>query len=589
MKQFAKYVLATIVGLVISVFILGLVLATIGLGVAASGKQKAKVSSNSILEIEIKNLIVDRSNSEDPFEIFITGNPNLKATSVNKIRQALKIAKEDERIEGVFLKIGLFDGGFASLQDIRQAIEEFKTSGKFIYAHAEFLDEKGYYLASAADSLFMNPAGDFFLNGFASSMVYFEDALSKAGVEMQAIRVGEFKGAVEPYTSNKISEENKQQVQAYLDEVYSIFLNGVSQLDPSQESKLRAISDSFKVRSVLDAIDYELVASGMFIDEVKTQFANRMGKQEEDIQFINYRSYLNRTKGEFTGSSDEQIAIIYANGEIGMGKGGYDAIGSEGMSEILRKVRKNEKIKAVILRINSPGGSALASDIIWREVKLTQEKKPVIVSMGNVAASGGYYIAAPADTIIAQPSTITGSIGVFLIMPNAQELMEDKIGLHTQTVKTGPFADFGSINRPLRENERSILQGYANRVYDDFLTKVADGRAMQKTDVDSIAKGRVWVASQAMNIGLVDILGNMDTAIQIAKWKAGIKDKAAIVSYPKAKNPFEAILSMQGEFKSNLIQEEMGVFYGYWQTFSRLMNQEGPSVEMRLPFELSVH
>lgn len=589
MKQFAKYVLATIVGLVISVFILGLVLATIGLGVAASGKQKAKVSSNSILEIEIKNLIVDRSNSEDPFEIFITGNPNLKATSVNKIRQALKIAKDDDRIEGVFLKIGLFDGGFASLQDIRQAFEEFKSSGKFIYAHAEFLDEKGYYLASAADSLFMNPAGDFFLNGFASSMVYFEDALSKAGVEMQAIRVGEFKGAVEPFTSNKISEENKQQVQAYLDEVYSIFLNGVTESDPSQESKLRAIADSFKVRSVLNAIDYELVASGMFIDEVKTQFANRMDKKEEDIRFINYRSYLNRTKDEFTGSSDEQIAIIYANGEIGMGKGGYDAIGSEGMSEILRKVRKNDKIKAVILRINSPGGSALASDIIWREVKLTQEKKPVIVSMGNVAASGGYYIAAPADTIIAQPSTITGSIGVFLIMPNAQELMEDKIGLHTQTVKTGPFADFGSINRPLRENEKSILQGYANRVYDDFLTKVADGRAMQKTDVDSIAKGRVWVASQAQNIGLVDILGNMDTAIQIAKWKAGIKDKAAIVSYPKTKNPFEAILSMQGEFKSNLIQEEMGVFYGYWQTFSRLMNQEGPSVEMRLPFELSVH
>lgn len=588
MKQFAKYVLATIVGLIVTFFLIGLFFFSVGISMAASGKKKADVAANSILELDIKNLIVDNSNSDDPVEIFLTGNPNLRATSVNQIKKALRRAKEDDKIKGMFIKIGLFDGGFASLQDIKQAIEDFKTSGKFVYAHADFMDEKGFFLASSADSIFMNPSGDFFLNGFASSMVYFEEALSKVGVEMQAIRVGEFKGAVEPYTSNKISEENKKQVQAYLDEIYRIFLEGSSAGTSLSVYELKNIADSFKIQSVKDAIVQGVVADGLFIDQVKSQFATRVNTENEDLKFISYNSYLNRTSSNNSATSGKRIAIIYANGEIGMGKGGYDNIGSEGMSEILRKVRKDDNIKAVVLRINSPGGSALASDIIWREVKLTQAKKPVIVSMGNVAASGGYFIAAPADTIIAQPATLTGSIGVFLIMPNAQELMEDKIGVHPQTVKTSPYADFGSIERPLRANERAILQGYANRVYDDFLDKVSAGRQMDKDAVDSIAKGRVWVGTQAKEIGLVDILGNLDTAINIAKWKAGINGAVAIENFPKRKNPLEAILDYKGSIKASWLQEEMGVFHGYYKSFSKLMNQKGPSIEMRLPFELNI-
>jgi len=590
MRQFVKYVLATITGIFLMMVVFGIFIFSVATGLASSVNKKVAMPDNTILELEIKNMIVDNS-SDDPFQYFIAGGQDLSSTSVSKIRNTLRQAKGDDKVKGVFLKIGPFDGGFASLQEIRQSISDFKTSGKFVYAHADYLDEKGFYLASAADSLFMNPAGDFFLNGFSSNIIYFKEALDKMGVKMQAIRVGEYKGAVEPYVTNTMSEENKSQIQAYIDELYSIFITEAAQGIDMPAKELRAMADNFTIKSVDDAVDKGLVNATLFIDEVKAQFAKRSGLDQDELKFVSYKRYHAPFNKDVEIEKDKRIALIYADGEIGMGKGVYGSIGSEGLSETLRKVRNDKSISAVVLRINSPGGSSLASDIIWREVKLTQETKPVIVSMGDVAASGGYYIAVAADTIVAQPSTVTGSIGVFLIMPNAQELMEDKLGLHTQTVKTGPYADFGSIDRPLKEEERGFLQGYADRVYSDFITKVAEGRSMAKDSVDKIAKGRVWVATQAKELNLVDVLGNLDTAIQIAKWKAGITKKVRLDIYPKPQNPIEMLMNYKGQIKTNALKEELGPIYGFWKMLSQYASSEskGVNVQMRLPFELQLN
>jgi len=582
MKQFVKYVLATVTGIILTFIVFFIFIFSVIVGVAASSKKIQPITDNSILEIEIKNRIVE-NDDDNPFEMILAGGADFSSTSIVKISQALKKAKKDDKINGVFLKIGFFEGGFASLQEIRQDILEFKKSGKFVYAYADIIDEKGYYLASAADSVFLNPAGDFFLNGFSSQIMYLKDAFDKLGVEMQAIRVGEFKSAVEPFTSNSMSAENRVQMESYMNSLFNIFLEETAQARGKTAVEIKQLAHDFSIQSAQDATSAGLIDAAFFMDEVKSQFAKRTNIKDKDLKFIGYKRYASDDDRGVT--SGNRIAVVYACGEINMGQGSGESIGSDGLVKTLEKIRTNDDIKAVVLRINSPGGSALASDIIWREVKLLQAKKPVIVSMGDVAASGGYYIAMPADTIIAQPSTITGSIGVFLLLPNAQKLLTDKLGLHFETVKTGPLADFGSIDRPMSDRERQILQGYANRVYGDFLSRVAEGRNMDTAQVDKIARGRVWVATDAKEVNLVDLLGNMDTAINIAMWKGGIKDKNQIDIYPKSKNPFEQILQMQGQVKTNVLKNELGPMYTFWKTLTNSAKLQG--AQMRLPFDFS--
>ncbi len=582
MKQFLKYVLATLTGIFLSVIVVFIFVFSLIIGLASSGKKANVVTSNSILEIDIKNNIVERE-SDNPFAKIFAGGQDVSSTSISSIAAALEKAKTDKNIDGVFIKIGLFEGGFASLQEIRQHILDFKESGKFVYAHADIMEEKGYYLASAADSVFVNPAGDFFLNGFSSQVMYLKDAFDKMGVEMQAIRVGEFKSGVEPYTSNTMSSENRMQVETFLGELYTIFLSETAKSRNKTADELRTIAADFSVQSASDAKAAGLIDGTLFMDEVKSQLAKRSNIKAEDLNFVSYHSYAGKGENEIV--SGDRIAIVYANGEIGMGNGDGDNIGSTGLSKTFESIRNNDKIKAVVLRINSPGGSALASDIIWREVKLTQAKKPVIVSMGDVAASGGYYIAMPADTIVAQPSTITGSIGVYLLVPNAQKLMNEKLGIHFETVKTGPMADLGSIDRPLNERERAILQGYANRVYSDFITRVGEGRNMDTAAVDKLARGRVYIATEAKTAKLVDVLGNLDTAINIAFWKAGLKKDDNMEIYPKPQNPMEQLMGMQTNAKTNYLKSELGPFYSFWQTLTGAAKVQG--VQMRLPFSFS--
>jgi len=582
MKQFVKYVLATVTGIILTFIVFIIFIFSVIVGVAASAKKIEPITENSILEIEIKNRIVE-NDDDNPFAMILAGGADFSSTSIVKIRQALDKAKNDDKINGVFLKIGFFEGGFASLQEIRQQISEFKKSGKFVYAYADIIDEKGYYLASAADSVFLNPAGDFFLNGFSSQIMYLKDALDKMGVEMQAIRVGEYKSAVEPFTNNRMSDENRVQMEAYMNSLFNIFLEETANSRGKSVDEIRQLAHDFSIQSAKDAAAAGLIDATFFMDEVKSQFAKRTKIKDKDLKFIGYKRYASGDdKGVTTG---KRIAVVYASGEINLGQGSSESIGSESLVKTLEKIRNDAEIKAVVLRINSPGGSALASDIIWREVKLLQAQKPVIVSMGDVAASGGYYIAMPADTIIAQPATITGSIGVFLLLPNAQKLLTDKLGLHFETVKTGPLADFGSIDRPMTDKERQILQGYANRVYGDFLSRVAEGRSMDTAQVDKVARGRVWVATDAKEVNLVDLLGNMDTAINIAMWKGGIKDKTEVDIYPKAKNPFEQIMNLQGQVKTNVLKSELGPMYSFWKTLTSSAKMQG--AQMRLPFDFT--
>lgn len=582
MKQFVKYVLATVTGIILTFIVFFIFIFSVIVGVAASSKKTQPITENSILEIEINNRIVE-NDDDNPFAMILSGGSDFSSTSIVKITQALNSAKSDDKINGVFLKIGFFEGGFASLQEIRQQIIEFRKSGKFVYAYADIIDEKGYYLASAADSVFLNPAGDFFLNGFSSQIMYLKDALDKVGVEMQAIRVGEYKSAVEPFTNNKMSDENRVQMETYMNSLFNIFLEETAQARGKTAAEIRQLANDFSIQSAKDAAAAGLIDATFFMDEVKSQFAKRTNIKDKDLKFIGYKRYASGDDKSVT--TGNRIAIIYASGEINLGQGNSESIGSASLVKTLEEIRKDDDIKSVVLRINSPGGSALASDIIWREVKLLQAKKPVIVSMGDVAASGGYYIAMPADTIIAQPATITGSIGVFLLLPNAQKLLTDKLGLHFETVKTGPLADFGSIDRPMSDKERQILQGYANRVYGDFLSRVAEGRNMDTAQVDKIARGRVWVATDAKGVNLVDLLGNMDTAISIAMWKGGIKDKTKLDIYPKPKNPFEQIMNMQGQIKANVLKNELGPMYIFWKTLTNSAKMQG--AQMRLPFDFN--
>jgi len=583
MKQFAKYVLATITGLFLCLIVLFIIIFSTVAAIGSSASKSTEVAENSILEISIKNNIVDRSNDNE-LAYLLAGGEDVSSTSLEDVKNALEKAKNDKNIKGIFLKIGFFEGGFASIQEMRQHILNFKKSGKFIYAHADVMDEKGYYLASAADSIYMNPAGDFFLNGFSSQVLYLKDAFDKIGVEMQAIRVGEYKSAVEPFISNSMSNENRAQVQAYLDELYNIFITETALSRNMGADSLKNMANNFTIQSGKIALEKGLVDGLFFMDEIKNQFAKRIKVTPKNLSIIKYKKYINNDNS--SSNNKERIAVIYATGEIGMGQSANDGIGSISLSKTLEQVRKDDKIKAVVLRINSPGGSALASDIIWREVKLLQQKKPLIVSMGNVAASGGYYIAMPADTIVAMPSTITGSIGVFLLVPNAQKLMNDKLGIKFETVKTGEYADLGSIDRPLNTRERQILQGYANRVYADFLDRVAEGRKMDTASVDKVARGKVWVATQAKGANLVDVLGNLDTAISIAYWKANLKKSEADLDvFPKPGNPFERFLNMQSSIKVKAMEKELGSFYTYWKLISETAQTKG--VQMRLPFEIN--
>lgn len=586
MKQFFKYVFATIVGVLLCLVIFTFVI--IGIISSAGKDKKTIVEANSVLRLSLDYAIKERTSANPLSGIPFLNLTVKKAIGLNDILASIKRAKDDGNIKGIYLDESYMLSGQATTEEIRNALIDFKKSGKFVIAYGEIYTQGAYYLASVADKVYINPKGIFEFRGFNSQYTFFKGALEKLGVEAQVIKVGTFKSAVEPFILDKMSEANRLQVNSYLGSLYDYFLTGIGKSRKLNKDSLFNIANNLSIKYPEDALKYKLVDGLKYKDEILDELKQRTGTEKDDeLNVVELSDYNEPDENKDKGSSSNRIAVIYASGDIGSGEGDDNSIGSEGISKAIRKARLDKKIKAVVLRINSPGGSSLASDVLWREVVMTKKVKPVIVSMGDVAASGGYYMACAADSIFAQPNTITGSIGIFAILPNMKNFLNQKLGVTFDGVKTGKFADLGDVTRPLNPAERAILQDQVNRGYLDFTNAVANGRKKTQKYIDSIGQGRVWTGSQALKIGLVDRLGSINDAINSAAAKAKIKDYR-LVNYPEQKSLLENFGSgIASEAKTYMMKQELGESYRYYNDLKTILKFSG--AQMRLPYTLDIH
>ncbi|RYU89911.1 signal peptide peptidase SppA [Mucilaginibacter terrigena] len=567
MKQFFKFVFATIVGFTVIVVIgFAILLGIIGV---ASSEKAVEVDANSVLHIKFDYQINERT-PNNPFNNLPFFGDKKRDLGLNDILASIKKAKNDDNIKGIFLDESYMMNGQATTEEIRNALIDFKRSKKFVIAYSEIYTQAFYYLASVADKVYINPKGIFEFRGFSSEVTFLKGALDKLGIEAQIIKVGTYKSAVEPLVLTKMSDANRLQVTSYLGSMYDHFLAGISKSRDINKDSLFNYANSGRIQQPEDALKYKLVDGLKYKDEILSELKQRTDvKEKDDLASVDLDDYLKSNVAATTDpkevSSKNRIAVIYASGEIAGGDGDDNSIGSETISKALRKVRTDDNVKAVVLRVNSPGGSSLASDVIWREVMLTKKVKPIIVSMGDVAASGGYYIACAADSIIAEPNTITGSIGIFAVLPNMQKLFNDKLGITFDGVKTGKYADLGDVSRPLTPEERLILQNSVNRGYDDFTKAVATGRGKTQAYINSIGQGRVWTGTQALQNGLVDRLGNINDAVKSAAKKAKLKDYK-IVSYPEQKSTLDRFgEGLSAEVKAHFVKAELGENYRYYE------------------------
>jgi len=588
MREFFKYVFATIVGIIISSVLIFILFAVFIVAVvsAVDEDKSVDVSSNSVLYLNLDQTIKERTPNKSFDNLPIIGSGGEKRIGFNDIIIALKRAKSDDNIKCIYLNVSSPAAGKATLKEIRDAIIDFKKSKKKVIAYSEIYTQDAYYLASAADKVYLNPEGALEFKGFSSQLTFFKGAMEKIGVEAQIIRVGNYKSAVEPFINDKMSDYNRKQVTAYVGGLYDTFLSGIAQSRNIPKDSLFVYANTYRIQLPKDAVTYKMVDALKYKDEVidELKSLSETGKKET-LTTITINDYAKNQKPE-NSDSKNKIAVVYANGDITGGEGDDESIGSERISRAIRKARLDDKIKAIVLRVNSGGGSALASDVIWREIILSKKVKPVIASFGDVAASGGYYIACAADSIFVQPNTITGSIGVFGIIPNFQNLFNNKLGITFDGVKTGQYADIMSVNRPLTAGERMIIQKDVNHVYDSFISRVAEGRKKSKTYIDSIGGGHVWVGTDAVKIGLADRLGNFNDAIVAAGKKAKLKDYR-IVEYPQKIDPLKSLLDDASEnVRVYYAKKEFGEnFFLYQQMKKAVMNA---GVQTRMPFEINV-
>lgn len=577
---------ASMLGFIISGVVLIFVLVGAVAGLASKGKkQETSVQSNSILKLDLNYAIPERTSNNSfknfNFQTFESKND----AGLDDILKNIKKAASDENIKGIYLEMGINMNSFATIEEIRNELINFKKSKKFIIAYGELADQKSYYLCSVADKVYLNPAGELVLNGLSSSVMYLKNMFEKIGVNPELIRHGKFKSAGEPLIADKMSDANREQISSYLGSLYHTMVNGIATARKKQVSEVENIINQLLIQHPEDAVKLGMADGLKYDDEIETVL-KKLVETTDNLSFITLGKYSNSPNPN-SSTSEDKIAIIYCDGEIVSGESGDENMGSETIAKAIKKVRLDDKYKAIVLRINSPGGSAMASDVIWREVVLAKKAKPVIVSMGSVAASGGYYIAAPADVIVAEPNTITGSIGVFGLMINAKELLNNKLGINVETVKFGEYADLGSVDRPLTTAERAIIQRGVDRIYDDFITKVAEGRKLKKEQVDSIAQGRVWAAIDAKKIGLVDEFGGLDKALEIAKTKAKITD-CRVISFPEMKDPIETLFAdMSGQASIFLTKRSLTAEqFKLYTDFEKMMHYRG--VQARMSFDVNI-
>ncbi len=575
-------------GMLLSFVILFLILMFIVSGIVSMTKDTVTiVDNNSILELTFDHPIKERT-SKNPFEGFrFSSLKSDQDLGLNDVLKNIEKAKKDSRIRGIFLNLSTLQAGISTVEEIRNALLDFKTTHKFIYAYSESYTQGTYYLASVADKIYLNPQGDLDFKGLHTELAFFKGALEKLEVEPEIIRHGKFKSAVEPFINDKMSPENRAQITTLQHAVWQQFVDDISESRKINSDELIAIANGLQARNPEDALRLKMVDQLAYFDEVQSDLKKLTGMGEkEKIKLLALKKY-NSATGLSKPFSAKKIAVIYAVGAIGGGDGDDESIGSDRLSEAIRKARTDSTIKAIVLRVNSPGGGALASDVIWREMVLARKAKPVVVSMGDVAASGGYYISCAADTIVAEPNTITGSIGVFGLLFNAQNLFNHKLGITFDTVKTGKFAALGSITRPLSAAEKEIIQQQVERVYDTFLSHVADGRKMSKADVDSIGQGRVWSGTDAKRLGLVDVLGGVDDAIKIAAKMAKL-DSYRTISLPEQKEFFQQLMEdFSTETSVSIAKKQLGESYKYYNRVQSLLNMQG--LQARLPFEIEMY
>ena len=585
MKQFFKFVFASMLGFFLTLLIFTVIVIGGITALVSSTEKTAEVKENSILYVNLNFPITERSEA-NPFEDVDFGPlKSEKVLGLNDILKSIKNAKEDNKIKGIYLDVSYVSTGMATLEEIRNELINFKKSGKFIIAYSEVYSQGSYYLASVANKVYLNPQGILELKGFSSQISFFKGALEKLAIEPQIIKVGTYKSAVEPFILESMSDANKQQMTALLGSLFENFTKGIATSRKIPQDSVYAIANQLQSRSPEDAVKLKLVDGLKYKDEVLAEL-KKLTKTDlkDDLTTIGLSDYVSSIKN--TSTAKDRIAVVYANGDIMGGEGDENTIGSETLSRALRNAREDDKIKAVVLRVNSPGGSALASDVIWREVVLTKKVKPIMVTMGDYAASGGYYIACAADSIFAEPNTITGSIGVFAILPNMKGFFYEILGVTFDGVKTSEYADLGNISRPLTGAEKMLLQKEVNRTYNDFTKRVADGRKISQQYVDSIGQGRVWTGEQAVKLGLVDRIGHIEDAIKAAAKKAKIKEYR-IVNYPEKKEGLLGFLDKSGEnIKTYFVKQELGDSYIHYKNIKEITQMRG--IQAKMPYNLVV-
>ena len=554
MKGFFKTFFASLLALVIFT-IIG-VFVVIGFIVSATSSEKPLIGSNAVLVLDLSNQFKEQT-QENPFSALMKKGESETPALYDMVRM-IRHAKSDSAVKGIYILCGNNVNGFATSEELRKAILDFKTTKKFVIAYGEAISQKGYYVGNTANKIYCHPQGGVEWAGFASNIMFLKGMLDKLEIQPQIFYAGKFKSATEPLRETQMTEANRLQTSVWLGDLYSHFLEAASISRKIDTAKLRSLAQNGSIQTANDALVNGLVDGLKYDDEVKKELYIKLQVSEiSKINFVTFGDYAKSVEFKQTGG-EKKIAIIYADGDIVSGSGDNEQVGSDAFRAIIRKARMDNDVKAILFRVNSPGGSSLASDVIWREISLARKEKPVVVSMGDLAASGGYYISCNADSIFANTNTISGSIGVFSIVPNFQSFFKNKLGITFDGVKTAPFADMGSIDRPLNETEKRFFQAGTDSIYHTFKTRVAEGRKKDIVYVDSIAQGRVWTGSRALQVGLVDRIGTMQDALDCAARMAKLKDYK-VKEYPEKKNIFEQIMNTyKKSIKKDLIKEEIG-------------------------------
>ncbi|OLQ21154.1 signal peptide peptidase SppA [Tannerella forsythia] len=589
MKQFFKMMFASTLGFFVGLMLAGVIAIVFMIGMVAGLSSNSQAvytpkAENSVFKIAFEGDIRE-SAEENPFTNLLTGRePDL---SLRDLLKSIRHAKEQESVKGIYLDMGVFSGGTASLDAVRRALMDFKESGKFIVAYADNYTQGGYYLASVADKIYLNPQGILGLTGLSSRTMFYKGLLQKIGVEMMVFKVGTYKGAVEPFIADKLSDANREQITSYQNSIWGNITKGIAKSrNITVEDVNRFADEGAFFASPEKAVEYKLIDELKYRSEVEKYLIEQSGQTGDKLKTVGLSNMKNvkKTEREYRN----KIAIVYAEGEIMQQiisspySGNFPCI-SEKINDDLRKLADNKDVKAVVLRINSPGGSAYTSEQIWKQVYELKKKKPVVVSMGSVAASGGYYIASGASKIIAEPNTLTGSIGIFGMFPNTAGLF-NKLALTTDIVKTNRYADFGDPARPMTDDEKALIQGYIERGYDTFLTRCAEGRGVSKADIDSIGQGRVWTGEQALKIGLVDELGGIERAVELAGELAEIYNYN-IMEVSTDHDFLKELLEKQIEVvKQSVVKDMLGDEYEHFRTLRKVKATYG--IQARIPYDL---